>query len=183
RIPMIFKSVTKGGNAEAAGLKDDDKILTVDNREVSYLQDFKKVLLENKGKSTSFVILRDNADTVTLNIPVDENGMIGIALESPDKLLPISRQTYSFFGSIPMGWKMGVNFLGDQLKAFGQMFTGKIKAKDNLGSVFSIATMFDPGWDWEQFWRITASLSILLGFFNLLPIPALDGGYVLFLLW
>lgn len=78
---------------------------------------------------------------------------------------------------------MGVNFLGDQLKAFGQMFSGKIKAKDSLGSVFSIASMFDTGWDWRVFWNITASLSILLAFFNLLPIPALDGGYVVFLLW
>lgn len=183
RIPMSFKSVTKGGNADKAGLKDGDEILLVDQKEVAYLQDFKKVLLENKGKTVPFKVLRNTTDTVSLNIPVDENAMVGIALDSPDKLLPISRQTYSFFGSLPMGWNMAVNFLGDQLKAFGQMFTGKIKAKDNLGSVFSIATMFDPGWDWEQFWRITASLSILLGFFNLLPIPALDGGYVLFLLW
>ena len=63
------------------------------------------------------------------------------------------------------------------------MFVGKIKATDSLGSVLSIANMFSPDWDWETFWRITAMLSILLGFFNLLPIPALDGGYVMFLIW
>lgn len=182
RIPLAYKSVVKGGNADKAGLKDGDKILAVNNVKTEYLHDFKKILLDNKGKSIPMLIER-NTDSLTLEIPVMDNGTIGIALESPDKLLPVSRQTFGFFSAIPMGWKMSVNFLGDQLKAFGQMFSGKIKAKDNLGSVFSIATMFDPGWDWEQFWRITASLSILLAFFNLLPIPALDGGYVLFLLW
>ena len=182
RIPLAYKSVVRGGNADKAGLKDGDKILAVNNVKTEYLHDFKKILLENKGKNIPMLIAR-NSDSLTLDVPVMDNGTIGIALESPDKLLPVSRQTFGFFSALPMGWKMSVNFLGDQLKAFGQMFSGKIKAKDNLGSVFSIATMFDPGWDWEQFWRITASLSILLAFFNLLPIPALDGGYVLFLLW
>ena len=128
-------------------------------------------------------IERNGTDTLVLQIPVDDKGNIGIALESFEKEIPVSRETYSLLSSIPMGWKTSVNFLGDQLSAFGQMFSGKLKAKDNLGSVFSIASMFDPGWDWEKFWRITASLSILLAFFNLLPIPALDGGYVLFLFW
>lgn len=182
RVPLIMKSVTKGDNADKAGLQDNDKILTVEGKPANFLHDFKKVLMEKKGQAAQFQILRNN-DTLNLTIPVNDKGTIGIALESFEKDIPVSRQTYGLLAAIPKGWNMGVNFLGDQLKAFGQMFSGKLKAKDNLGSVFSIATMFDPGWDWEQFWRITASLSILLAFFNLLPIPALDGGYVLFLLW
>ena len=118
-------------------------------------------------------------DTLHKDIAVSDNGTIGIELEG----LPVSYQKYGFFESFPKGASMAVNFLSSQLKAFGQMFSGKIKAKDSLGSVFSIAGMFDTGWDWRIFWNITASLSILLAFFNLLPIPALDGGYVMFLIW
>ncbi|MFZ1705435.1 MAG: RIP metalloprotease RseP [Saprospiraceae bacterium] len=183
RMPFEMKSVTKGGNAEKAGLLDNDKILTVEGEPAVYLHDFRQFLSYKKGSTASFQIVRNDKDTILLDIPVDEKGNIGIGLESFEKYIPISRQTYGFLSAIPKGWSMSVNFLGDQLKAFGQMFSGKLKAKDNLGSVFSIATMFDASWDWEQFWRITASLSILLAFFNLLPIPALDGGYVLFLFW
>ena len=111
-------------------------------------------------------------------IPIPHSGKLGIGAQ-----LPISYQKYDFFRALPKGWSLATSFLGGQLKAFGQIITGGIDAKDSLGSVFSIATMFDTGWDWRVFWNITASLSILLAFFNLLPIPALDGGYVVFLLW
>lgn len=183
RMPLDMKSVVKGSNAEKGGLKDEDHILEVDGNSAKFIHDFKKVLLSKKGQTVAMKIERNGTDTLVLQIPVDDKGNIGIALESFEKEIPVSRETYSLLSSIPMGWKTSVNFLGDQLSAFGQMFSGKLKAKDNLGSVFSIASMFDPGWDWEKFWRITASLSILLAFFNLLPIPALDGGYVLFLFW
>ena len=71
----------------------------------------------------------------------------------------------------------------DQIKAFGQMFAGKISAKDNVGSVFTIANAFGDTWVWERFWNLTAVLSLILAFMNLLPIPALDGGHVMFLLY
>jgi regulator of sigma E protease len=93
------------------------------------------------------------------------------------------RQHYSLAEAFPAGVNKGVGFLQDQIKAFGQMFKGKISAKDNLGSIISIGNMYPTSFDWEAFWTITASLSIILAFMNLLPIPALDGGYVLFLIW
>jgi len=77
---------------------------------------------------------------------------------------------------------MGWDVLSNYVKSIKQMFTGKVKAKDSLGGFASIANMFEKTWDWESFWRMTAVLSIILGFMNLLPIPALDGGYVMFLL-
>jgi regulator of sigma E protease len=73
--------------------------------------------------------------------------------------------------------------LATQIKAFGQMFTGRIKASESLGGFISIGKLFPPVWDWEHFWRMTAILSLILGFMNLLPIPALDGGHVVFLLY
>ena len=85
--------------------------------------------------------------------------------------------------AVPAGFTEGWSFLNDQFKAFGQMFRGKIKAKDSLGGFGSIASMYGGEWIWERFWRMTAILSLILAFMNLLPIPALDGGHVMFLLY
>ena len=84
---------------------------------------------------------------------------------------------------MPLGVNRGLNFIGVQLKAFKQMFTGKIDASESLGGFASIGKMFGAEWSWERFWRMTAILSLILGFMNLLPIPALDGGYVMFLIF
>lgn len=178
RIKLDIKKISEGGPAQKAGLTDGIKMLNVNGVSTEYQHEFRKILAENKGKALNFTYV-SGQDTITKPITISDKGTIGIELES----LTISTQKYGIFESLPKGWSMATNFLGGQLKAFGQIFTGKIKAKDSLGSVFSIATMFDTGWDWRVFWNITASLSILLAFFNLLPIPALDGGYVVFLLW
>jgi len=85
--------------------------------------------------------------------------------------------------SVPMGFRESYTFLADQIKAFGKMFTGELKAKDSLGSIISIGKMFGTEWDWLRFWNLTAMLSILLAFLNLLPIPGLDGGHVVFVVW
>ena len=179
RVHLELKKVVPGGNADKAGLPDNAKIVTVENQPVQFQHEFKKVLQDKKGQTVNFTYLVGQ-DTLNKAIAISDNGTIGIELDAG---LPISYQKYGFFESFPKGSSMAVNFIGSQIKAFGQIFSGKIKAKDSLGSVFSIATMFDSGWDWRIFWNITASLSILLAFFNLLPIPALDGGYVMFLIW
>jgi regulator of sigma E protease len=178
RTKLDIKKVSPDGNAAKANLPTEAKMILVNGKAASYQHEFVKILQENKGETLDFTYLVNN-DTITKPILVSDKGTIGIELTG----LPISYQKYGFFEAFPKGWSMATGFLGSQLKAFGQIFSGKIKAKDSLGSVFSIATMFDTGWDWRVFWNITASLSILLAFFNLLPIPALDGGYVVFLLW
>jgi len=76
-----------------------------------------------------------------------------------------------------------MSFLSDQVSGMGKLFTGEIKAKESMGGFISIAENYGKTWDWERFWVITGSLSLVLAFMNLLPIPALDGGYVVFLLW
>src|SRR5690606_27386964 len=101
----------------------------------------------------------------------------------PDFFFELEKKTYSLAQALPMGVTKGVNFLGDQIKAFGQIFRGKIKASESLGGFGTIAKLFPDTWEWESFWRVTAILSLILGFMNLLPIPALDGGHVLFLLY
>lgn len=183
RIPLGVDEVTKGSNADKAGLLDNDKILAVNGTSTGYFHELTRILQANKNQELSFTILRNESDTVNLNIMVTEGGTIGFKPTPPDQFFQQSREKYSLLQALPKGVSMGVNFLTDQIKAFGQIFAGRIKAKDSLGSIFSMASMFDTNWDWEVFWRMTGMLSILLAFFNLLPIPALDGGYVLFLLW
>jgi len=175
---MNVMEVDPSGNAAKAGIKKGADILTVNGIPITYQHEFRKALQEAKGKTANISYL-NGIDTVVTQIAVTDEGKIGISMEQ----LPVTIEKFGLITSVSKGSSMAVNFLGDQLKAFGQIFTGKIKAKDSLGSVFSIATMFDTGWDWRVFWNITASLSILLAFFNLLPIPALDGGYVVFLIW
>ena len=119
-------------------------------------------------------------DTVSYNLTTTkENGLIGI-FPIP---LETALQEYSFAEAMPAGFDKGYNFLADQIKAFGQIFKGKIKASESLGGFGSIAGMFDTSWNWHRFWTMTAILSLILGFMNLLPIPALDGGHVMFLLY
>ncbi len=178
RIPMNVMDVDTSGMAAKAGITKGANIIAVNGTPITYQHEFRRALQTAKG-SEADISMVSGQDTIVRKVTVSDKGTIGIAMQQ----LPVSVEKFGLMPSFAKGSKMAVNFLGDQLKAFGQIFSGKIKAKDSLGSVFSIASMFDTTWDWRVFWNITASLSILLAFFNLLPIPALDGGYVVFLLW
>jgi regulator of sigma E protease len=187
RVPMKIKEVTPKGLAEKSGLKDGDAIIMVNDKPTVFAHDFATEIRKHKNALVRLTILRPtpdkNVDTIIEQIQLDSSSTIGVMLTPESELLNVSKTKYSFFEALPAGVVKGVDFLTSQIKAFGQMFKGKMKAKDNLGSVVSMAKLFDSGWNWERFWTITAMLSIILAFFNILPIPALDGGYVLFLFW
>ena len=119
-----------------------------------------------------------------MKVTSNENGIFGFTRVSEiDSFYIVKRNNYSFAEAMPMGFHRGMNFLSDQVSGMGKLFSGKIKAKDSMGGFISIAENYGKTWDWERFWIITGSLSLILAFMNLLPIPALDGGYVMFLLW
>jgi len=183
RLPQRIKAVDKKSAAEKAGLKVGDQIIGVNGENTFFLRDFSNAMEGKEDKNVNFTVLRNTTDTLSISAKVNEKGKLGIENVLLNGFAPEQKQKYSLGQAIPKGVDISYSFLTGQLKAFKQMFAGKIKATDSLGSVFSIANMFDESWDWEQFWKITAMLSILLGFFNLLPIPALDGGYVMFLIW
>ena len=182
RFPQEIQNIAKGSVAEKNGLKPGDKVLTVNGVAVPFWHEFNSQIRKYKDQQVSLAVLRAG-DTLNMDVQMDATGKLGVYPKAPDEFITVSREKFGFFESLPMGVSEGVGFLNDQLKAFGQMFRNKIDVKENLGSVISIAKMFDSAWNWEKFWRITAMLSIILAFFNILPIPALDGGYVLFLLW
>jgi regulator of sigma E protease len=182
RYPQQISVVTKASIGEKIGLKPRDKVLSInDNPRIVFAHEFATEIRKHKMETVKLKVLR-NTDTLSLTAIMDSTSTLGIGLMPADSSLTVSREKYTLAQALPAGVSEGLGFLTDQIKAFGQMFKGKIKAKDNLGSVISIASLFDVSWKWENFWKITAMLSIILAFFNILPIPALDGGYVLFLL-
>ena len=183
RMPQVVASVKEKFPAGKIGIKEKDRIIGVDGHSTYWIHEFLLALKDKKDTSINLTILRNEKDSLQFTAELGEDGRLGIVSTAPSEFFEFQKQKYNLGQAIPKGWSMSIGFLTGQLKAFKQMFTGKIKASDSLGSVLSIANMFEPSWDWEVFWRITAMLSILLGFFNLLPIPALDGGYVMFLIW
>ena len=136
-----------------------------------------------KDADIHVTVLR-NTDTLDLTIRTDEKGRIGASIDGDlSKYYTLERQDYTLLGSFGAGWQRVGNFLGSQMKAYGKMFSGDLKVTESLGSFISIGGMFSPKWDWQSFWNLTAMLSLVLAFINLLPIPALDGGHVMFLLF
>ncbi len=181
RYPYEIGQVKAGGPGEQAGIKLDDKIIAVNGEPTPYLHQINKRLAEIEDPQVTLDLMR-GSELVQAQVE-RKDGKIGIVTRNFDTYVDRKKQEYSLGQAIPAGWNKSWGFLGDQIKAFGQMFSGKIKAKDSLGSFITIGKMFGPEWNWERFWTMTASLSLLLGFLNLLPIPALDGGYVMFLLF
>lgn len=183
RFPFIIGEVVKGQAADSAGLKANDRVLTI-NDEVVFFDDVLKKIEQSKNQQLSVKILR-GPDTVALALTPNKDGKIGVGLVTGYKKLGfnVAHQSYTFAEAMPLGVKRGYDLLANQVKAFGKIGRGEIKASESVGGFKSIAKMFDIVWNWQQFWAMTGTLSLILGFMNLLPIPALDGGYVVFLLW
>ncbi len=185
RLPFVIQEVIdeKGSPAKEAGLKKGDQIIATNGTPTPFYDQFRKISLERKGQDTEITVLRAEKDTLNLNLKLAEDGKIGVYRESPAFFFDTERQDYTFLQAMPLGTKKGWTFLTDQVKAFGQMFSGRLKASDSLGGFGSIAKLYGTEWIWENFWRMTAIISLILAFMNLLPIPALDGGHVVFLLY
>ncbi|WP_300877677.1 RIP metalloprotease RseP, partial [uncultured Bacteroides sp.] len=187
RYPFVIDSIIPGRPAALAGLQPGDSITQLDGRNIAYF-DFREEMQRrqqaaNDSTSRSFTLTYIRAgvtDTVTLT--ADSLHQIGIAASlQTNKLLPFVKKEYSFFASIPAGVTLGVNTLKGYVGQMKYLFS-KEGAKQ-LGGFGTIGSIFPATWDWYQFWYMTAFLSIILAFMNILPIPALDGGHVLFLIY
>ena len=181
--PFTIDSVVKDRPAAKAQLKKGDLIMAFNDIPTPFYNDFELLAKRFKNQPSTWKVLR-GSDTLVLNVQSDEKGLFGFSAGTDmRKFYTTKKQTYTLAQALPMGVTKGYDFLVNQIKAFGKMFKGEIKASESVGGFKSIAKMFGEQWDWERFWLMTASLSIILAFMNLLPIPALDGGYVVFLLW
>ncbi|HHH52057.1 MAG TPA: RIP metalloprotease RseP, partial [Bacteroidetes bacterium] len=183
RIPFIIEEVVKDGPANKAGIKKDDKIVAIDGKEILWEEEIRKEIKKHKNTPLSITVLRNNSDTLTVNTKLGDDGMLGIRPYGPEHYFTPKSLKYSLAESIPIGTKRAWNFITGQVKAFGKIFQGKIKAKDSVGSVISMGKMFGDTWNAQKFWTLTGMLSLLLAFLNLLPIPGLDGGHAVFVIY
>ncbi len=168
--------------AKKAGLKKGDRILKIAGNEIVYYDQILKSLYPNRGEEVSLLVLRKK-DTLNLKSKVTEEGTIGFMPKFSNYVdsAAIVKQEYSFGESIGVGISSGYNTLCDYIAQFKFLFTKK--GASSMGGFAAIGNMFPPVWDWESFWLTTAFFSIILAFMNILPIPALDGGHVVFLIY
>ena len=182
-VPLEVDSVLTGTGAEAAGLLPGDRIETVDGEKASY---WANSAAEYAGRTVPVEISRPTADgreTITLPIRVSDDGAFGFNKVHVSEWIPVSRRTYDFISAIPAGFRSAGTQISNYVKQIGLMFKPKTEAHKLIGGFIMIGKIFPSTWDWYEFWRLTAMLSIVLAVMNMLPIPALDGGHVLFVLW
>jgi len=182
RFPAEIGKVSPDSPAEKAGLMADDKLIALNDIPTPYFDQFRRKLLTLKSEPVTVRYTRDGREQEAKMVTTDQ-GTIGFQAKSFLDFFETETREYSLFEAIPAGFYEGYDFLASQVKAFGKMFRGKIKASESLGGFGTISNLFPRTWSWQSFWRITAILSLILGFMNLLPIPALDGGHVMFLIW
>lgn len=180
RMPVVVQSAVAGYGAADAGMQEGDSIIAVNGAVTPDYTDFTAAIGAHKGGSAEVSFIRNGAE-MTLPVAVNAEGQIGITLVPATTFYPTETRYYGFFESIPKGIKKGFATLAGYVGDFKYVFTKE--GANSLGGFGTIGSIFPSVWNWEAFWEMTAFLSIILAFMNILPIPALDGGHVLFLLY
>lgn len=177
-----IKHVQPKSPALKAGLLEKDVILSINDKPIRFFDELQSTLYAVKGKSAIVVVQRGNK-TDTIKSKVTKEGLLGLELSHhfTEDTLAIKTLHFGLSKSISVGFMYGKNTLSDYVSQFKFVFTKK--GASSVGGFASISQMFPPLWDWRVFWMTTALLSIILAFMNILPIPALDGGHVVFLLY
>lgn len=188
RWPFVINQVPKNSPNINSGLQKGDALVRMDGKEVVYKDEVAPILEANKGNKIPVTVMR-NGKPVDLTVSVTDKGVLGVVIGmSPEQYkkegyLEIRTLTYSFWESIPAGWNKGVKTLTDYIKGMKKIFNPDTGAYKEVGGFAAIGGMFPDTWNWPAFWATTAFISIILAFMNILPIPALDGGHVAFLLY
>lgn len=181
-FPFVVGQVPEGSINEASGLEAGDAMVAVDGRRMFITQQIQEELSSYKDSSIIASIQRDNRE-LDLHLDVDSLGHIGVMLETDlSKFFTITTRDYGFFEAIPAGIAKGWTTITNYIQELGLIFSPKTEAYKSVGSFIAIGRVFPASWDWYKFWSICALLSVMLGVLNLLPIPALDGGHILFLI-
>jgi regulator of sigma E protease len=169
-------------NAKNAGLLVDDQIIGANDTVLYYFHEFQEFLRNHKEENIDLKVLRNGTDTVVLKVNVTSSGTVGFK-PSTVKAFKVDTIRYSWSEAVPAGLRLAYKTMRDQLLGLKKLVTGKIKASESLSGPIGIAQAFGAKWEWEWFWRLTGIISIILAIMNLLPIPGLDGGYAIFIIW
>ena len=179
RSKSVIDEVVKGSAAETAGLKPGDQIMGVNNTKAEFWDQFSSAIKASPNKPLDLQVLRDGKmENLTVNVPAE--GAIGVRLNYED--LSVT-DTYGFFAAIPAGFSKTIKVLTDQIKQFKVIFNSKTGAYKQVKGPIGIVELMPESWDWGFFFGFMAMFSVWLAFLNILPIPALDGGHVMFLLY
>jgi regulator of sigma E protease len=177
--PFVVDEVVSNSPAAKAGLQPNDRVMQVAGQKIQFFPELQKSLKDHAGKPTVVQVERAG-QPVSLTVDVDDDGKIGF---KPKSLLNYATRQYGLIEAIPAGTKQAFGVVTTQMKAFGKIFSGQASLRKSLGGPIEIAQQYGGKWDWLRFWTLTGMLSMVLAFMNLLPIPALDGGHVIFLLY
>lgn len=189
RFPFIIQEVPKDSPNAGIDLQKGDQIIGINNQKVTYMDQILPIVDQNKGGSISLLVKSVSGQEKSVTAKISEDGKIGV-IRNIDYLelekrgfLTVETIEYSFLESIPAGINKGVSILGSYVKQMKKIFNPKTGAYKGVGGFGAIGGLFPDQWNWGAFWSTTAFISIILAFMNILPIPALDGGHVMFLLY
>jgi regulator of sigma E protease len=183
RLPFIAQSFTKESVAKEAGMEVGDTIIGINGMEKRYFAEFRAEIINHKNEEVTVTVKR-NLDTLNLIMLLGDDGLLGVFPKNDmNDFFVLNKKEYNVIEAIPAGFNRTWAGIGNYLKQLKLLFSPEVKAYESVGGFIMIGSIFPAEWHWESFWRLTAFLSIMLAIINILPIPALDGGHVLFLMY
>lgn len=180
RFPLFIDSVIPGANAAKSALVAGDRVLAVNEAPTPYFNDFQARLKQHKDQVVALTVERNGTKHITA-VLVDSTGRIGVRPRDPKELLTTVKEEFTLLSAFPAGIEHGMGVLTGQARSMKLLATAE--GAKQVGGFGSILKLFGEWGDWQRFWSVTALISIILAFMNILPIPALDGGHVMFLLY
>lgn len=178
-LPFVVDSLVAGSPNLASGVIRGDRIIAVEGTPVQFIQDARPLLAQHAGGTAKVDVMRDSTVISGISVQVDSLGHIGLLLAFPG----VHTRHYNFFSAIPDGTKLAFSTVAGYLRDLNLIFKPSTGAYKSVGSFVALGQAFPAAWDWYRFVSLLALISIMLGVMNLLPIPGLDGGYILFLLY
>jgi len=182
RFPFFADKFTNNSAGEAAGMEVGDQIIGINDISTPYFTDFFLEIQKHKNEDVTISVLRAG-DSLLIPVSIPAEGKIGVYNQDIETLFNFSKVDYSLTQAVPAGVVKAYEGVVDYLAQLRLLFNPKIKAYESVGGFITIGNIFPAEWHWPSFWRLTAFLSIMLAILNVLPIPALDGGHVMFLMY
>ncbi len=184
RMPFYISGFSPDSSAYNAGLRTDDRIIALNNSPTKFFDQFKSEIKNYKDQKVPITVVRDSTDTLNFTVPVTDKATIGVMADlDMSKFFNLEEKHYTLAQSVPAGIKKGYDMASSYLKQLKLLFKPETKAYEEIGGFIKIGSIFPGVWNWQAFWNMTAFLSLILAIMNILPIPALDGGHVTFLLY